>query len=289
MAQRRKEIYDKLKSKYRLVIMRDATFEEVWFMRLSRLNVIALISSAVILISSLVVLLIVYTPLKEMIPGYPNAEMTKNIRLNAQRLDSLVMQLDVKDEFIDNLSVIMRGGEPIDLETAQAETPVSSENIQDDISKEDSILRLEVEEQQRYNLSLYDASSDSKKLSDLYFFPPVKGMITGHYDFDLKHFGVDVAVSGDLVVKAVLDGTVLMADYTVDTGYVIVIQHENELISVYKHNESLFKRPGDIILAGQSIAIVGNSGRITTGPHLHFEIWQNGISMNPEDYISFEQ
>ncbi len=269
--------------------MRDTTFEEVWFMRLSRLNVIAVISSAIIVTTALVVALIVYTPLKEMIPGYPDAEMTRNIRLNALRLDSLDYQLYLKDQFIESITTIMNGGEPVDFETTHAETPVGSENIQDYKSKEDSILRIEVEEQQRYNLSLFDTSNESKKLSALYFFPPVQGTVIGQFNADMKHYGVDIAASGDLMVKSVLDGTILMADYTVETGHIVVIQHENELVSVYKHNETLFKRPGDVVLAGQSIAKVGNSGRITTGPHLHFELWQNGIAINPQTYISFEQ
>lgn len=288
MAKRRKSIYEKLRNKYRLVIMRDTTYEEVWFMKLSRLNVIAVISSSVILITAMIIALVVYTPLKEMIPGYPDAEMTKNIRLNALRLDSLEYQLFLKDQFIDNLSVIMSGGEPVDYETNTAGLPVSAENIQDYRSRDDSLLRVEVEEQQRYNLSLFETSIQSKKLSDLYFFPPMTGMITSHFNANLKHFGVDVAASGNLMVKAVLDGTVLLADYTVETGHVLLVQHENELISVYKHNQTLFKKTGDAVLAGQPIAMAGNSGRVTTGAHLHFELWQNGIPVNPENYISFE-
>lgn len=288
MAKKRKQIYEKLKSKYRLVVMRDTTFEEVWFMRLSRLNVITLIATSLFVVSAIVVSLVVYTPLKEWIPGYPDAEMTRNIRLNALRLDSLEYQLYLKDQFIETMHTIMNGGEPEDYETNPTELPISSENIQDVKSKEDSLLRVEVEEQQRYNLSLFETSQESKKLSDLYFFPPINGMITGHYNAKLKHYGVDVSVSGDRVVKATLDGTVLVADYTVETGHILVIQHENELISVYKHNEKLFKKAGEQVLAGQSIAVAGNSGNITTGPHLHFELWQNGTPVNPEDYINFD-
>ncbi len=289
MAKRRKEIYEKLRDKYRLVIIRDTTFEEVWFMRLSRLNVITVISSAVILISAIAVALIVYTPLKEMIPGYPDAEMTRNIRLNALRLDSLEYQLFLKDQYIDNLAVIMSGGEPVAYETSDTETPLNSDNIQDTRSKEDSLLRIEVEEQQRYNLSLLSTNIETKNLSDFYFFPPVQGMVTGTFNARLRHFGVDVAASADLMVKAALDGTVLIADYTAETGYVIQIQHENELITVYKHNQELFKRVGDIVKAGEAIAVLGNSGRITTGPHLHFELWHKGKAINPESFISFEQ
>lgn len=288
MAARRKQIYEKLKSKYRLVIMRDTTFEEVWFMRLSRLNVITLISTSVFVIAAIIVSLIVYTPLKEWIPGYPDAEMTRNIRLNALRLDSLEYQLYLKDQFIENMHTIMTGGEPQDYETNPTELPVSAENIRDIRSAEDSLLRMQVEEQQRFNLSLLETAAVSGKLSDLYFFPPVSGMITRAYDAAQTHFGVDISVSGDRLVKAVLDGTVLISDYTVETGHVLVIQHEHELISVYKHNEQLMKKAGEVVLAGQAIAVAGNSGSITTGIHLHFELWRNGQPINPEEYISFE-
>jgi len=288
MAKKRQEFYYKLRSKYRLVIMRDSTFEEVWFMRLSRLNVITVISSSVILISAIVIALIVYTPLKVMIPGYPDAEMTKNIRLNAVRLDSLEYQLFLKDQYINNLAVIMQGGEPESFETSGTDSPVNTENIQDYRSKEDSLLRLEVEEQQRYNLSLLSTEPVVESLSDLYFFPPVRGMVTSHFNVHLRHYGVDVVAAGDLMVKAVLDGTVLMADYTAETGYVVQIQHDNDLISIYKHNRELFKRPGDFVKAGEAIAVVGNSGLLTTGAHLHFELWNNGKPIDPEKYVSFE-
>lgn len=288
MTKKRKELYHKLRSKYRLVVMRDTTYEEVWFMRLSRLNVITVISSSVILISAIVVSLIVYTPLKEMIPGYPNAEMTRTIRLNALLLDSLEHQLWLKDQYLDDLALIMKGGVPVSYESSEVEAAVNSQNIQDSRSKEDSILRLEVEEQQRYNLSLLSTDPTSKNLSDLYFFPPIQGMVTGHFNAKTRHYGIDVASSGDPMVKVTLDGTVLMADYTAETGYVIQVQHENELITIYKHNKELFKRPGDFVKAGEAIAIVGNSGKITTGPHLHFELWHKGKAINPENFISFD-
>lgn len=289
MAKKRKELYYKLRSKYRLVVMRDSTFEEVWFMRLSRLNVITVISSSVILIFAIVVSLLVYTPLKEMIPGYPDAEMTRDIRLNALKLDSLEYQLFLKDQYIDDIALIMQGGEPLSLESSSTEAVVNTQNIQDYKSKDDSLLRLEVEEQQRYNLSLLSVGTVTDNLSDLYFFPPIQGMVTGKFNSALRHFGVDVASSGDPMVKVALDGTVILANYTVETGYIIQVQHENELISVYKHNRELFKRPGDFIKAGEAIAVLGNSGQITTGPHLHFELWHKGKAINPEKFISFDK
>lgn len=287
MTGKKKSLYRKLRSKYRLVIQRDTTYEEVWFMRLSRLNVLTVISSSILLVTIIVVALIVYTPIKELIPGYPSGEMTRDIRLNALKLDSLEYQLFLKDQFIDNLTTIIRGEEPVDYDMSESEVPVSPQNIQDYKSREDSILREEVEEQQKFNLSLFDPGDKPKNLSDLYFYAPVKGMITSRFDAGIKHYGIDLVPTDNLWVNAALDGTVLFSDYTAETGYVIQILHSNELVSIYKHNQELLKKAGDIVRAGEVIAIAGNTGEMTTGPHLHFELWYRGKPINPEDYIIF--
>ena len=287
MLGRKKNLYRKLRNKYRLVIQRDTTYEEVWFMRLSRLNVLTVISSSIIFVSIIVVVLIVYTPIKELIPGYPSGEMTRDIRLNALRLDSLEYQLFLKDQYIGTLMTIIRGEEPMDYDMSESEVPVSSHNIEDYHSREDSILREEVEEQQRFSLSLFDPYDKAKNLSELFFFAPVKGMIINRFDASVKHFGIDLVPTDDQWVKSTLDGTVVLADYTAETGYVIQVLHSNDLISIYKHNQELFKKSGDIVRAGEAIAIAGNSGELTTGPHLHFELWYKGKPINPEEYIIF--
>lgn len=287
MLGRKKGLYGKLKNKYRLVIQRDTTYEEVWFMRLSRLNVITVISSSIILVTLIVIGLIVYTPLKELIPGYPSGEMTRNIRLNALRLDSLDYQLYMKDEYIKNLAFIIRGEEPNDYDMSESEMPVSPSSIEDFHSKEDSILREEVEEQQRFSLSLFESDGKAKDLSDLFFFPPVKGMLSSKFDAGTKHYGIDIVPTDDQLVKATLEGTVVLADYTSETGYVIQVLHSNDLVSIYKHNRQLFKKSGDIVRAGEAIAMAGNTGELTTGPHLHFELWHKGKPINPEEYIIF--
>ena len=287
MAGRKKSLYGKLRNKYRLVIQRDTTYEEVWFMRLSRLNVLTVISSSILLVTIIVVALIVYTPLKELIPGYPSGEMTRNIRLNALKLDSLEYQLFMKDQYIDDIITIIRGEEPKGYDMSESEVSVSPQTFEDYHSREDSILREEVEEQQRYSLYLFDPSEKAKNLSELFLFAPVKGMITSRFDAGLKHYGIDLVPTDDRWVKATLDGTVVLADYTAQTGYVIQILHSNDLISIYKHNEELLKKAGDVVRAGEAIAVAGNSGEMTTGPHLHFELWHKGKPINPEEYIIF--
>lgn len=287
MAVKKRSFYLKLKNKYRLVIQRDTTYEEVWFMRLSRLNVLTVISSSILLVAILVIALIVYTPVKELIPGYPSGEMTRDIRLNALKLDSLEYQLFLKDQFIDNLATIIKGEEPSDYDMSESEIPFSPSTIQDYHSREDSILREEVEEQQRFSLTVFESVDKPKNLSELFFFPPVKGMISSQFEAASKHYGIDLVPADDQFVKATLDGTVVMADYTSATGFVIQILHSNDLVSIYKHNKQLLKKAGDIVRAGEVIAVVGNSGEITTGPHLHFELWYQGKPINPEDYILF--
>lgn len=256
-------------------------------MRLSRLNVLTVISSSILLLAIIIVLLIIYTPVKELIPGYPSGEMTRNIRLNAMKLDSLEYELQIKDQFIDNLTTIIRGDEPMDYDMSESEIPVSTATIEDYHSKEDSILREEVEEQQRFSLSLFDPVEKTQNLSELFFFAPVKGMVSNHFDADKMHFGVDLVPTDDQLVKATLDGTVMLADYTAETGYVIQVLHSNEIISIYKHNKQLLKRTGDVVRAGEAIAIAGDTGELSSGPHLHFELWYQGKPINPVEYIVF--
>jgi len=288
MAKKERQLYHKLRSKYRLVIMRDSTFEEVWFMRLSRMNVITAVTASVFFVAVLVVLMIVYTPLKEFIPGYPSPETTRNIRLNALKVDSLEQQLFLKDQFIENVLTILDGGVP-KYHSSEDNQPLSqSGQISDERSAEDSILRKEVENAQRYNVLQGSEALMPASLNQIYFFPPLKGLIFSQFDAGRGHYGVDVAATRGQNVMATMDGTVTMSDFTSATGYTIQIQHDFNLISVYKHNSELFKKAGDRVRAGEVIATVGNTGELTTGPHLHFELWYKGRPMNPEHYITFE-
>jgi murein DD-endopeptidase MepM/ murein hydrolase activator NlpD len=288
MAEPKKKLVHKLKSKYRLVIMRETSFEEVWQMKLSRMNVIAALAVSLTVYTIIVVVLIIYTPVKQLIPGYPNAEMTRNIRMNALRLDSLDYQLTLKDQFIDNLITVVNGGETKIHSTDKGTSNVSISQISDDRSADDSLLRLEVEKAQRFNLGTQASPAGGGNLNQLYFFPPVRGLIMARFDFVKGHYGVDIATAANMGIKAALDGTVIMADYTSETGYTIQVQHENNLVSVYKHCKELFKTTGNRIKAGEVIATVGNTGELTTGPHLHFELWHQGKALNPEHFIAFE-
>ena len=154
-------------------------------------------------------------------------------------------------------------------------------------SVEDSILRVQIEDEEQYNLTVVDNRSRVSGLTGVHFFAPIRGMVSSPFDATQNHFGTDIVAASNEVVKATLDGTVIMASWTVETGYVIQVQHKDNLISVYKHNAELLKKTGNVVKAGDAIAIIGNSGELTTGPHLHFEIWHNGTPINPEEYIVF--
>ncbi|TSA30985.1 MAG: M23 family metallopeptidase [Porphyromonadaceae bacterium] len=286
--QKKKKLVHKLKSKYRLVIMRETSFEEVWQMKLSRMNVINALAVSLTIYTVIVVMLVVYTPLKQLIPGYPKAEMTRNIRLNALRVDSLDYQMALKDQFIENLITIINGGQPKTHSTDEGAAKISTHEISDTRSSEDSLLRINVEKAQRFNVNPQNTSPENRNLNQLYFFPPVRGLLMAHFDFANGHYGVDIATASNQGIKAVLDGTVIFSDFTTETGFTIQIQHDNNLVSVYKHNKELFKKVGDRVKAGEVIATVGNTGELTTGPHLHFELWHLGKPLNPEHFIAFE-
>jgi hypothetical protein len=288
MAEPKKKLVHKLKSKYRLVIMRETSFEEVWQMKLSRMNVINALAVSLTIYTAIVVMLVVYTPLKQLIPGYPKAEMTRNIRMNALRVDSLDYQMALKDQFIENLITIINGGEPKTHSTDEGTAAVSTRAVSDTRSADDSLLRISVEKAQRFNVSPQSSAPESRNLNQLYFFPPVRGLLMSHFDYANGHFGVDVATASNQGIKAVLDGTVILSDFTTETGFTIQIQHDHNLVSVYKHNKELFKKVGDRVKAGEVIATVGNTGELTTGPHLHFELWHLGKPLNPEHFIAFE-
>jgi murein DD-endopeptidase MepM/ murein hydrolase activator NlpD len=167
------------------------------------------------------------------------------------------------------------------------DTSVEVGNIQFSTSIEDSILRTQIEEEEQYNLLVTDQDHASSGLTGVHFFAPIRGMVTNPFNAGANHFGTDIVAAPNEVVKATLDGTVILATWTLETGYVLQIQHDNNLVSIYKHNAELLKKVGNVVRAGDAIAIIGNSGELTTGPHLHFEIWHNGTPIDPEQFIVF--
>jgi len=287
--ERRKQLIRKLKSKYRLVVMNDATFDESFSAFLTPLNVIAGVAFLFISITTVVLCIVILTPLKEYIPGYSDTQTRIRALNTTVKVDSLERAQTIYGSYFDNLQRILSG----EVETDTAKMGLGADakeydNLDFSVSSQDSMLRQQVESEERYALSSESESvSESLGLPGTLLFPPIIGTITSDFDLTVGHYGIDVAAKEGETIKAILDGTVVMASFTSDGGNVIQIQHANNLVSVYKHNSILLKKVGDRVEAGDSIAIIGNSGELTDGPHLHFELWYNGTPLNPRDYIAF--
>ena len=276
----------KLTNKYRVVLLNEDTYEEVGTMRLTRLNVFTIVGVLLILLVAIVYSLIAFTNIRELIPGYPDAAMRQHIRSNAMKLDSLEYEQVIRDQYFDNLNRIIAGEVP---ENYMNDTTgvVNQKEIAFIRSSNDSLLRQQVEAEEQFRLSVLEGDQMDSDLYDMHFFTPVKGIITRSFNPMEGHYGIDLVAAPNEVVKAALDGTVIMSTWTLETGYVIQVQHDYELLSIYKHNAALFKSVGQKVVAGDAIAIVGNSGELTTGPHLHFELWHDRVPLNPADYIVF--
>jgi murein DD-endopeptidase MepM/ murein hydrolase activator NlpD len=287
---KKRKLINKLTHKYRLVILNDSTFQEVGYLKLSRLNTISVAGTLLLLLITITYLTIAYTPLRELIPGYPDAELRYSIIQNRVRLDSLELELLYRDQYFNNIAAIISGREPesfLNLDTTQVKGDYNI--MQVNLSPADSLLRQEFESVRQQPLSSRPIQmiNPQLQLEKIHFFTPARGLVTNSFNPLGSHFGIDIVAPPNEVVKATLDGTITMATWTIETGHVIQVQHEHNLISLYKHNAELLKKVGSRVKAGDAIAIVGNSGELTTGPHLHFELWHNGVALNPEDYIVF--
>jgi murein DD-endopeptidase MepM/ murein hydrolase activator NlpD len=281
----KKKLQKKLLHKYRLVVLNEDTFEERFAIKLTRLNVFFLSSLAAIILVILTTLLIVFTPLREYIPGYSSTALQKQALDLDSKTDSLLKSINMNDAYINSLKSVLRGevsavviNKDSIFKAAQADTYVLDLNP----SKADSLLREKVRNEDKYNL--FESATSVK---DFVFFPPVNGSISSGFEPNEKHFAVDIVVPTNTPVKATSDGRVLFASWTSDAGYVIIIDHGDELVSVYKHNSSLTKSQGDFVRSREVIAISGASGELSTGPHLHFELWSNGTPLNPTNFIDF--
>jgi murein DD-endopeptidase MepM/ murein hydrolase activator NlpD len=275
------------RDKYKFAIFNDTTFEEVWRVRLTQYNAFLLIAFLMLFIVGATSSLIAFTNIREFIPGYPDITMRRNILMSAIRLDSLERELALRDKYFANLNAIISGKPPVEI-IPPHDTTKNYGAIKFANSPEDQALRSKVEKEEQFNLSLGPRINETTSLASLHFFPPVKGIVSGKYDLRTKHFGTDIVTKPKSLVSAALDGTVIFTGWTMETGYVIEIQHINNLVSVYKHNSSLLKEAGDLVRAGEAISVVGDSGELyTSGPHLHFEMWYKGNPLDPEKHILF--
>ncbi len=282
---RRKEIKRKLLHKYRLVILNESTFEEKISFKLSRLNVFVTGSLFMIGLIGLTILLIAFTPLREYIPGYSSTKLKRQATELTYKTDSLVRTLNYTNRYLDNIRKVLKGdieNNEINRDSLFEQFKIDPSTVDLTPTREDSLLRAEVALEDKYNLFERDPNR-----KNLVLFPPVSGTVSMNYDLERKHFAVDIVAPKDTPVKAVTNGTVIFSEWTADTGYVIILEHQDGLLSVYKHNGSLAKFQGDVVRGGEVIASVGNTGEFTTGPHLHFELWDEGNPVDPQNFIDF--
>ncbi len=272
--------------RYRMVVLNDDTFEEHLSLKLSKLNVVIVVVFIAAVLVTMTALLIAYTPLREYIPGYSSADLRRQTQELYEETDSLKTELLANEAQYERIKMVLSGNitseeyRKID-SVAQVETQEENPDLTPIAA--DSILRKEVEAADRFNVI---AGATAK--TNFVFFPPVQGQVTQIYDESIKHYAVDVVTPPKTPIKAAADGTVVFSGWTADTGYTILIEHSYGLITVYKHAASLSKEQNDQVLSGEVIGIVGNTGDLTTGPHLHFELWSDGYPLDPLNFISFE-
>ncbi|TXG37170.1 M23 family metallopeptidase [Seonamhaeicola maritimus] len=281
-----KKIKRKLLDKYRLVILNELTFEERLSIKLTRLNVFVLGSISALLLIVLTYLLIAFTPLREYIPGYSSTRLKKRATELSFKTDSLQQVIAMNELYYGSIKKVLKGDvSTVDFNKDSIIEAVKLEAGEVDLAPiaEDSLLREKVDKEDKYNL--FESATSA---TNFVLFPPVSGTISEPYNLEEKHYAVDVVVAKDTPVKATADGIVIFSEWTVSTGYVIILEHSYGLISVYKHNAELSKSQGDLVKAGEVIAIAGNTGELSTGPHLHFELWNDGYPINPTNFIDFK-
>jgi len=281
-----KKFAKKLLHKYRLVILNEDTFEERLSFKLTKLNVFVAASLGIIVLIAGTTFLIAFTGLREYIPGYSSANLKKQATELAYKTDSLQTVLLLNNQYYESIRKVLTG----DLEPTilNRDSLVKSQQMDTSLfdlssSRADSLLREKVAQEDKYNV-LETAGTQM----EFALFPPVKGTISEKYNLKSRHYAVDVVLAKNAPVKAAADGRVIFSEWSAATGHVMIIEHNYGLLSVYKHNSSLTKEQGDFVRSGEVIALAGSSGELSTGPHLHFELWKDGNPVNPSDYIDFE-
>ncbi|WP_459189023.1 M23 family metallopeptidase [Parabacteroides sp. APC149_11_2_Y6] len=281
----KKSFWHRIRFKYKLSFFNEGTLEEVWSFRLSQLSAFATLALFAFLLIAFTAFIIIKTPIRNYLPGYLDVEIRKEIVQNALRADSLERMLQIHSLYLNNVSGILSGTMPIDSIREIDSLARTKPDYNIPRSKEEEQFVKDYAEAEKYNLTVLDPHQVPTE--GVFFYKPVNGVVSSHYEPELRHYGVDVAAAPKESVLATLDGTVTFAGFDPNFGNVIQIQHKNGFLSIYKHNELLLKEIGDRVVAGEAVALIGNTGKLSTGPHLHFELWYKGNPVNPEDYIAF--
>ena len=279
------KLYQRLRNHYKLVVLNIDTFEERFALLLTPLNVIVLFGVTILIITSIAFALLGWTPLRYYLPDYAEEVRVRKMAINAAvKADSMEFALAQRDAYIESIRMLIEGRIDTTADSSLFKV-VDPLEVNYTRSLEDSLLRKEIEREDLVNLN---PNFNRDKKSTYILFPPISGTVMDRFNAQRNHYGVDVAAPKDASIKAIDDGTVVLAAYTAETGYILQIQHDNDLISVYKHNSSLLKKEGEKVRAGEAVAIIGETGEYSSGPHLHFEMWRNGVALNPETFFSFE-
>lgn len=286
MSEKNKEAKKQPDRKYLFAILDDDTHDFRFIIRGTKHAAIFAVAGSLALICIITFCLVAFTPLKRIMPGYPSYSTQREAVENAVMVDSLENRMRIMTLQLTNIRRIIAGEEPLPLDSLLSKNGVESTEITAEAMDHhaDSILREKIDSIEKYNLR---PSGAEPRLEGLIFFPPVKGVVTEKYNPAKGHPFIDIAVQNNSAVCAVLDGTVIAAYWTDDTGYNIQIQHNNDLISIYKHNTRLLKKVGEKVSAGTTISLAGDAGSISTGSHLHFELWHKGEPIDPSLYINF--
>ena len=281
-----KGFFKRLFNDYKIVVSNEETFEEKLAIKASKINVFAvmLVYSIILILSTISI--IFFTQLRELVPGYSSSDLLKRAIYLTQKTDSLERQIELNNKFYKSIEDVLSGKtdgfierESISIDSGQNETNLFSISP----NSEDSILRNYVDTQDKFNLTKNELVIENKM-----FFSPIKGGITQTFNFEEKHFAIDISADIGTPVKSVLDGKILFSEWSVDTGHVIIVDHGDNIISVYKHNSKSLKEQNDFVKAGEVIAYSGNQGNLSSGPHLHFELWKNGTPIDPEPLFNFQ-
>ena len=277
-----------LRRRYRLLVINEQTFEERLSINLSPLNLVALVAGTFLIVAAITIAVIFFTPIREIVPGHTDVESWRNTVYAAAIADSLQERQRIYEQYVQDRARILNGEVISDSAAVGSSEPSSTIDMDLDPSSIESKFREKYGEQEAYNIYQEDAGAGQAiELSSIFFFTPLRGSISSHFDQVLDHVGIDIVAPKDEAIKATLDGTVVLATWTSSAGYVIQLQHSNDLISVYKHNSILLKEVGEKVKAGEAIAVIGDTGELTDGPHLHFELWYRGEALDPEEHMVF--
>ena len=271
---------------YKVVISSEDTFEEKFSFKANKINALIIILVYSIILISFTISIVFFTQLREIVPGYSSTDLLNRAIYLTKKIDSLEQQIALNNKFYKSIEDVLSGN--IDEFVPRDELSVDSSLTNSDFvtvspNSQDSILRKYVENEDKFNLTNNELIIENKM-----FFSPIKGEITQSFNFNENHFAIDIAADIGTPVKSVLDGKIIFSEWSLETGYVVVIDHGENIISVYKHNSKILKEQNDFVQAGEVIAYSGNQGNLSTGPHLHFELWKNGTPIDPEPLLNFK-